>query len=129
MSESSRVPMPEPDPSSAPSDLSPSEASDREVDLSSLPSAHQDVVRRLRAKVQRAATLLNRLQEENERLRERVEELEGRPAVSGDKAVLALEEDPETLRDRISDFIEAIDTYLEAESSPEPDRSVDGASP
>ena len=116
MSEASRVPIPEPDPSPPPEPSSLEEA-DGEDDLSALPPVHQDVVRRLRAKVERAATLLDQLQTENERLRQRVEELEQQPSVPDDKTVLALEDDPERLQDRISAFIEAIDTYLEDRST------------
>lgn len=113
MSEASRVPMPEPDPSSFSSGSPSPEETDEEDGLSPISSVHQDVVRRLRTKVDRAATLLEQLQAENERLRRRVEELEQQPSVPDDKAVLTLDDDPETLRDQISDFIEAIDTYLE----------------
>lgn len=105
--------MPEPDPSSFSSGSPSPEETDEEDGLSPISSVHQDVVRRLRTKVDRAATLLEQLQAENERLRRRVEELEQQPSVPDDKAVLTLDDDPETLRDQISDFIEAIDTYLE----------------
>lgn len=98
-----------------PDSIHPTNSEDDE-ELTHLPPAHQDVVRRLRAKVERATALLDRLQEENERLRQRVQELEQRPAISGDKTVLALDDDPDILRDRISAFIEAIDTYLDDES-------------
>jgi hypothetical protein len=70
-------------------------------------------VRRLQVQVERATTALNRLQAENERLRRRVDELEQRPVLQPDTTSLVLDEDPETLRDRISTFIDAIDTYLE----------------
>jgi uncharacterized coiled-coil protein SlyX len=88
-------------------------ASSDEEALTHLPPEHRATVRRLRAQVDRATTALNRLQDENERLRRRVEELEERPAVQPDTTALVLDNDPEALRDRISSFIDAIDTYLE----------------
>lgn len=116
MNEPSHAPMPDNDSGSLRPESSAPDETDDADDLSHLPPAHQNVVRRLRAKVERATALLNRLQEENERLRQRVQELEQRPAISGDKTILALDDDPDALRDRISSFIEAIDAYLEDES-------------
>lgn len=113
MSEPSRASMSDPESTSPIPGSSAPDETDEEDDLSPLPPAHQDVVRRLRAKVERATALLERLQDENERLRKRVQKLEKRPDVPGDKTVLALDDDPEALRDRISTFIEAIDTYLD----------------
>jgi len=86
---------------------------DSEEDFTHLPPEYQAAVRRLREKVDRATTALNRLKAENERLRRRVEELEQRPAVHPDTTTLVLDDDPSALRDRISAFIEAIDTYLD----------------
>lgn len=82
-------------------------------DLGHLPPEYQAAVRRLRKKVDQATTALDRLQAENERLRRRVAELERRPAVRPDTSTLVLDDDPAALRDRISTFIEAIDTYLD----------------
>jgi predicted nucleic acid-binding Zn-ribbon protein len=82
-------------------------------DLGHLPPEYQAAVRRLRKKVDQATTALDRLQSENERLRRRVAELERRPAVRPDTSTLVLDDDPAALRDRISTFIEAIDTYLD----------------
>lgn len=127
MSEPSRASMSDHDSTSPIPGSSAPDETNEEDDFSYLPPVHQDVVRRLRAKVNRAATLLDRLQAENERLRQRVKELEDRPAVPADKTVFALDDDPEALRDRISTFIEAIDTYLDnvpatsAESEPSTD--------
>jgi len=90
-------------------------------DLTRLPPEYQATVQRLRAKVERAATALRRLQTENERLRHRVAELEQRPAVHPDTTALMLDDDPAALRDRISTFIEAIDAHL--------DDGADGARP
>jgi uncharacterized coiled-coil protein SlyX len=94
------------------------EAPDAETDLAHLPPEHRSTVRRLRAQVDRATTALNHLQAENERLRRRVDELEQRPAVQPDTTALVLDNDPEALRDRISSFIDAIDTYLENGTAP-----------
>jgi len=87
--------------------------SDPGEELTHLPPEYRAAVRRLQVQVERATTALNRLQAENERLRRRVDELEQRPALQPDTTSLVLDEDPETLRDRISTFIDAIDTYLE----------------
>ena len=87
--------------------------SDPGEELTHLPPESRAAVRRLQVQVERATTALNRLQAENERLRRRVDELEQRPVLQPDTTSLVLDEDPETLRDRISTFIDAIDTYLE----------------
>ena len=112
--------MDEPPPSSVPnSDPAPPvpdsiRPTDSEHDdLAHLPPEYQAAVRRLRKKVDRATTALNRLQAENERLRRRVATLEQRPAVRPDTSTLVLDDDPTALRDRISTFIEAIATYLD----------------
>lgn len=123
MSEQSRASMSDPDSVSPIPESSAPDETDEEEDLSDLPPVHQDVVRRLRAKVKRAATLLKRLEAENERLRQRVKELEDRPAVPDDKTILALDDDPDALRDQISSFIEAIDAYLEDGSPASVDRT------
>jgi uncharacterized coiled-coil protein SlyX len=113
MSDSSHPSVPESDPAPPVPDAVRPGASSSEEDLTHLPPEHRATVRRLRAQVDRATTALNRLQDENERLRRRVEELEERPAVQPDTTALVLDNDPEALRDRISSFIDAIDTYLE----------------
>jgi predicted nucleic acid-binding Zn-ribbon protein len=109
-SPSSSVPSSDPAPP-VPDSIQPTD-SDPD-DLAHLPPEYQAVVRRLRKKVDQATTALNRLQAENERLRRRVETLEQRPAVRPDTSTLVLDDDPAALRDRISTFIEAIDTYLD----------------
>lgn len=83
-------------------------------DLSHLPEAHRDTVRRLHDRIQRAASLIEDLRAENKRLRRRVDELEARPALPDDQTILALDDNPEALRDRITDFIDSIDAYLDA---------------
>lgn len=105
--------IPESDPAPPmPSSIRPG-ASDSEEDLTHLPPEYRAAVRRLHAQVDRATAALTHLEAENERLRRRVEELEQRPAIQPDTTTLVLDDDPETLRDRISSFIDAIDTYLE----------------
>lgn len=89
------------------------DASDAETDLTHLPPEHRSIVRRLRAQVDRATTALRRLEAENKRLRRRVKTLEQRPAVQPDTTTFVLDDNPAALRDRISDFIDAIDTFLE----------------
>lgn len=130
MSEASPAPMSNPEPTLPTSDTVSSD--EEEHDLSHLPPAQRNVVRRLQGKIQQATSLLDRLRTENERLRQRVEELERRPAIPMDKTALALDDDPEALRERISAFIETIDTYLEADPTdseePEPSPSGDASS-
>ena len=72
---------------------------------------------RLRDRVRKAAQELERLRQENHALRERIEQLETRPAIDMDGTVLAFEDDPEVLRGKIEEFIEAIDIYLAQENS------------
>jgi len=79
-----------------------------------LPDTHRAAVQRLHRRVEEAVETIQRLRAENERLRQRVQELESRPAFPEDKAVLALDDDPEAVRERITDFIDVIDDYLEA---------------
>ena len=120
--------VPESDPAPPVPDSVRPDTSDEEEDLTHLPPEHRATVRRLRAQVDRATTALNRLQAENERLRRRVEELEQRPAIQPDTTALVLNDGPEALRDRISSFIDAIDTYLEngtsgSEETPSSDKA------
>jgi len=110
--------VPESDPAPPVPDSVRPDTSDEEEDLTHLPPEHQATVRRLRAQVDRATTALRRLAAENERLRRRVEELEQRPAIQPDTTALVLNDGPEALRDRISSFIDAIDTYLENGTAP-----------
>jgi GTP1/Obg family GTP-binding protein len=84
--------------------------------LSRLPSGQQEAVKKLHTQVARAVMAIESLKDENRRLRRRVEELEKRPAVSDDETVLTLPGDPESLRDTLNHFIDAIDAYLEGES-------------
>ncbi len=113
MNEPTRASLPDSDAAPpVPESIRPGESAD-EDDLTHLPPEYRAVVRRLRSQVDRATTALNRLQTENERLRRRVKELEQRPAIQSDTTTFVLANDPEILRDRITSFIDAIDTYLE----------------
>lgn len=112
MDDPTRASLPHANPAPpVPDSIRPPDSDDEE--LTHLPPEYRAVVRRLRAQVERAATALNRLQAENERLRRRVEELEQRPALQPDTTTFVLDDEPDALRDRISAFIDAIDLYLE----------------
>jgi FtsZ-binding cell division protein ZapB len=87
---------------------------DDDLDPSEYPAAYRDTMRRLHRRVAQAVDTIEELRAENERLRERIEQLEERPVLPDDKAVLTLDDDPEALRSRVTDFIDAIDAYLEA---------------
>lgn len=119
MDESTRPSLPEPDSvSPVPESVSAGGEEDPSLDVSHLPPEHQEVVERLHRRVEQAAATIERLRAENERLRRRVEELEAQPAFPDDETVLALSEDPDDLKQRITRFIDAIDTYLgETEAS------------
>ena len=120
--------LPESDPASPlPASITPEDV-DSAVDLSHLPEEHRDVVRRLHRQVKRATATIDELQAENERLRRRVEELEAQPAVPEDETVLTFDDDPEALRTRITQFIDAIDTYLDSRPSEPPESDGDEAS-
>lgn len=113
MSNPAHPSLPESDPAPpVPESVRP-DASDNEDDLTHLPPEYRTAVRRLRTEVERATAALNRLKAKNDRLRRRVEELEQRPAIHPETTTLVLNDDPEALRDRITSFIDAIDTYLE----------------
>ncbi|NBC17534.1 MAG: hypothetical protein GVY18_09505 [Bacteroidetes bacterium] len=79
---------------------------------------HPRSLERLRDRVQTVAEELARLREENAALRDRVEELETRPPTDPDLTTITFDEDPETLRRTVENFIGAIDDYL-AETSPD----------
>jgi hypothetical protein len=69
--------------------------------------------------VERAATALERLQRENERLRRRLAALEQRPALQPDTTTLVLDDEPQDLRARLSSFIDTIDAFL-SDDAPAP---------
>lgn len=119
MDDSTRAKLPTSNPAPpVPDSVQPGEPDDPD-DLTHLPPEYRAAVRRLRAQVEQATTALHRLQAENERLRRRVEELEQRPAIQPNTTTLVLNDDPDALRDRITTFIDAIDTYLEDGTAPE----------
>lgn len=93
--------------------------------LTHLPAKHRDVVRRLKAQVEEAVETIAELRTENERLRQRIEELEAQPDYPEDETILALDDDPEAVRERITQFINTIDTYLDTTSSAPSDDTVD----
>ena len=72
---------------------------------------------RLRTRVENAVAEIERLRDENAALAERVGYLE--EAVSGEPPVLPLDGDPESLRDKVKGFIEAIDRALATGEPPE----------
>ena len=112
MDDPTRAPLPHSNPAPpVPDSIRPTDLDDDE--LTHLPPEYRAAVRRLQAQVERAATALNRLRAENERLRHRVEELEQRPALQPDTTTFVLDDEPDALRNRISTFIDAIDAYLE----------------
>lgn len=71
---------------------------------------------RLRDHVKKAARELERLRTENAALTERIRRLETRPAVDLDATVLAFDEDPDVLREKVEGFITTIDAYLARET-------------
>ncbi len=75
-------------------------------------------LRKLRDRVELAASELIRLREENAALQERIEKLESMPAgEGGDAGLLLLDTDPETLKRKVEGFIQSIDNYLENKES------------
>jgi len=128
MDESTRPSLPGPDSvSSVPESVS-SEDEEGPAGLEHLSAAQREAVRRLRRRVEQAVATIERLRAENRQLRDRVEELEAQPAFPEDETVFALDDDPEEVKQRISRFIDAIDTYLDA-SPDDVDADADDDSP
>lgn len=106
------------------------EVSNMEIDtldeeaLDRLPAGQREAVRHLHTQVARAVAAIRSLKAENRRLRERIAELEKRPAVPEDETVVTFPTDPQTLRETVDHFIDAIDDYLDAEAA-----AGDGAPP
>jgi FtsZ-binding cell division protein ZapB len=103
------------------SEVSPSQEKeeatpDSEV-AADVPDAHRDVVQRLYQQVRAAISTIDDLRAENERLRKRIEELEAEPDYPDDETILALDENPEEVREQITQFINTIDTYLDSSST------------
>lgn len=108
------------DPSRTPDTLEADSANGRGV----------DPLERLRDRVERAATEIERLRRENAELARRVqtlsqEELFASAEVGNDLA-LSLDEDPDVLREKIASFIEALDRVIAERSAT---RQADSDSP
>ena len=71
---------------------------------------------KLRARIRKAAGEFERLRRENTALAERIRELETRPLLDLDGTVMAFDEDPDELREKVDTFIATIDSYLARES-------------
>jgi hypothetical protein len=100
------------------SDVPPSETAPlSDEQRAALPDPHRDAIERLHARVEQAARTIERLEAENERLRERVAVLEQRPDVPEDHAILTFDGGPDALRDRLARYIEAIDRYLDRDAA------------
>jgi len=129
MDESTRASLPEPDSvSPVPESVSDDDGEAEAKDLSHLPAEHREIVRRLHRRVEQAVETIEALRAENERLRQRVEELEAKPSFPEAETVLTLDDDPEEVRERISYFLDTIDTYLEAAEPNAPADDPDEAS-
>ena len=72
-------------------------------------------LRRLRNRVTKAAAELERLRHENAALQARVLELEELAGKDTDGTVVAIDEDPERVREKVNEYIEIIDEYLESD--------------
>ena len=70
---------------------------------------------RLRDRVRLAAEEIIRLRDENAALAERLAELETEASIQQEGHAIRMDEDPEVLRRKVSEFIEAIDNYLNHE--------------
>ena len=73
-------------------------------------------LQRLRDRIMNTLQELERLRTNNAELAERIRELEERPHVDLDGTVLAFDEDPQQLREKVEGFIRAIDTYIAKDS-------------
>ena len=126
MDESTRPSLPKPDSvSPVPESVSAEAGDEATPSFGHLPVEHREAMQRLYRRVEQAAATIERLREENQRLRRRVEELEAQPAFPDDETVFALDEDPDEVKERITRFINAIDTYLEAPAEESTDDSAD----
>ncbi len=74
------------------------------------------VLERLRDRIRDVVRELDALREENSRLSQHVTTLQEQAEGAADPALLRLDESPAALRAKIEGFIEALDTYLDAEA-------------
>lgn len=72
-------------------------------------------LRQLRDRVQAIVEELDRLQEENQKLSDRIAELESAQVRQSDRAHLTFEENREILLSQVNTFIKTIDNYLATE--------------
>lgn len=77
------------------------------------PTADLSALERLRERVELAARELKRLRQENQALAGRIQALEARTSGHTDQTLLAVDDPPEALEQRIRRFIQAIDRYLD----------------
>ncbi len=96
---------------------SPSDSSSRPASLdavqANIPEPFREAVSALREQTRTAAETIRALRAENQRLRDRVEELSQRPDVGDDDAFAHFDDDRDALRKRIQHFIDAIDDHLD----------------
>ena len=107
---------------SVPTDAScpdPASATPTSIDAAreNIPEPFREAVSALRKQTQTAAETIRALRAENQRLREKVEELSQRPDVRDNDAFAHFDDDRDALRERIQHFIDAIDDHLD--SAPE----------
>ena len=94
------------------SDASPTPTS-LDAAQANIPEPFREAVSALREQTQRAAETIRALRAENQRLRDKVEELSQRPDVGDDDAFAYFGDDREAFRQRIQHFIDAIDDHLD----------------
>ena len=94
------------------SDASPNPTS-LDAAQANIPEPFREAVCALREQTQTAAETIRALRAENQRLRDKVEELSQRPDVGDDDAFAHFDDDREALRRRIQHFIDAIDDHLD----------------
>ena len=85
-----------------------------DVQLQSLRS-----LERLRDRVETASLELKRLRQENRIMAERIRALEENMGAPSEGTTISFDESPELLQRKISNFIEALDQYLEKDNSQE----------
>jgi FtsZ-binding cell division protein ZapB len=118
-------PVPDSVSEASPPKDSPNESETEPPLAADIPEAHRDVVERLYRTVQAAVATIDELRAENERLRERIEELEAEPEYPDDETILALDDNPEAVREQITQFINTIDTYLNTPASAPPEAAAE----